>query len=128
MGELPVAQDVVPCTLSFLSRVRIFSQEKLFVDNYASFLSKHYFFHLLQSPPLSRVIVLLLVTPLIVASLLTPFQSLDSRRHEYFFRNYKHPHIDSGSPGAFQCVKFDGLRERSAFPDSYNVSDLNVPE
>ena len=30
--------------------------------------------------------------------------------------------------GDFQCVKFDGLRERSAFTDSDNVSDLNVPE
>ena len=34
----------------------------------------------------------------------------------------------SSSPGDFQCVKFDGLRERSAFTDSDNVSNLNVPE
>ena len=34
----------------------------------------------------------------------------------------------SSSPGDFQCVKFDGLRERSAFTDSDNISDLNVPE
>ena len=34
----------------------------------------------------------------------------------------------SSSPGDFQCVKFDGLRERSAFTDSNNISDLNVPE
>merc|ERR1712238_521310 len=48
---------------------------------------------LLPRPHLSRVIVLLVVIPLIVASLLTPFHSLDSRRHGYL-RNHKQPNID----------------------------------
>lgn len=34
----------------------------------------------------------------------------------------------TGSPGHLEGVEFDGFRERSAFTDSGNISNLDIPE